>query len=551
MAARKDDLGSHHRAQVERLLAEGEIIAATAQANRWRAAEAAAVARKASDEAAAAAGEAKKSAAAAKGYAADAKRSADAADVSAGRARDSAVTARKAATAADRDADDAEASAAQAEFSATYARESARRADDAATQARASAIAAGKSKDEADKAASQAWSEVKRKREAEIAEAKRLAEALRKEQAEAAKKKKTPCIIPYNRDTVPPCVTQHDKYEVIFSRPDPELVKLIGKVAWEVSGAADIERCIKEPSWGGCAMAAAGVIPVGKVKLLGKAAEGVEDVAKGTRFGRAVPPCLRKPGKHSFPAGTRVLTGDGATRPIEDIRTGDTVLATDPGSGVTGARRVDATIYTPDDREFTDITLDRNSGGGSLTTTDSHPFWTENGKKWKDAAELTPADVLRTPDGGTAQIAGIRHWTGLAPAYNLTVAGLHTYYVLVGTAPVLVHNEEMCGINNFADNAYLYHVIETEQGPMEMMAGVSISGLEVTLSDIAVYGQGKMSRGSLGREGTALMLKEIRRNLLPSLRKQGYGGGTLRIAGVRVSGPVGHRPDLKFKIPEE
>ncbi|MFH8411336.1 hypothetical protein ACH4FX_42250 [Streptomyces sp. NPDC018019] len=85
-------------------------------------------------------------------------------------------------------------------------------------------------------------------------------------------------------------MTQHDKYEVIFTKPDPELVKLVGKAAWEVSGGADIERCIKEPSWGGCAMAAAGVIPLGKVKLLGKAAEGVEDVAKGTRFGKVVPP---------------------------------------------------------------------------------------------------------------------------------------------------------------------------------------------------------------------------------------------------------------------
>ncbi|MEU4210822.1 polymorphic toxin-type HINT domain-containing protein [Streptomyces sp. NPDC026206] len=435
-AARKDGLTDHHRAQIERLLAEGQIIAANAQVNRWRAAEAAAIASKASDEAATAASEAKKSADAAKGYAAMAQKSADAAAASSARASQSAATARNAAAAADRDADDAEASAMQAEFSAGYARESAARADYAAEDARASAVAAGKSKAEADAAAGQAWTEVKRKREAEIAEAKRLAEDQWKQQAEAEKKKKKTCIVPFNRDTVPPCMMAQDKYEIVFAKPDPELAKLVGKAAWELSGGADIERCIKEPTFGGCAMAAAGVLPIGKLKLLEKLTEGVEGIAKGTRWGNKATKCLT----NSFPAGTPVLMGNGTTRPIEQIELGDQVLATDPKSGVTGQRRVDATIYTPDDRDFTEITLAQNNGGGSLTTTDHHPFWAENDKQWKNAADLTPQDTLRTPDGDTAQIGSIRHWTGLAPAYNLTVNDLHTYYVLAGQTPVLVHN---------------------------------------------------------------------------------------------------------------
>ncbi len=434
-AARKDGLTAHHRAEIERLLAEGQIIATKAQANRWRAAEAAAKANKASAEAATAAGEAKKSAEAAKGYAADAQKYADAAAASSARASQSAATARNAAAAADRDADDAEASAAQAEFSASYARESAARADDAASQARVSAIAAGKSKDEADVAAGQAWAEVKRKRESEIAEAKRLAEEQRKKQAEAEKKRKKPCVVPFNRDTLPPCAYAQDKYEIILAKPDPELTKLVGKAAWELSGGADIEKCIKEPTFTGCAMAAAGVLPVGKLKLVKKAADGVEDVAKGTRWGRRMATCP----KNSFPAGTPVLMGNGTIRPIEQVELGDQVLATDPQTGVTGPRRVDATIYTPDDRDFTEITLDQKNAG-SLTTTDHHPFWTENGTQWKDAADLAPQDTLRTPDGGTAKIGNVRHWTGLAPAYNLTVNDLHAYYVLAGETPLLVHN---------------------------------------------------------------------------------------------------------------
>ncbi|MFD3940870.1 polymorphic toxin-type HINT domain-containing protein, partial [Streptomyces sp. NPDC058611] len=346
-----------------------------------------------------------------------------------------AVTARNAANSANRAADAAEASAAQAAFSANYARQSAKQADESARRARDSAVAAGKSKDEAEAAASQAWTDVKVKREAELAEAQRGAEELRKQQAEAEKNKKKPCIIPFNRDSLPPCALNRDDYEIVVGKPDAELVRLLGKVAWELSGAADIEKCIKEPSLGGCVMAAAGVLPIGKIKIAGKIYDGIQSVAKGTKYAK-LPPCV----KHSFPAGTRVLMGDRTTRSIDQLRIGDQVLATDPETGITGPRRVDATIYTPADREFTDVTLDRNNGGGQLTTTDHHPFWSESAKTWKNAADLTTQDTLRTPDGSAAQVSAVRHWTGLQPAYNLTVNDLHTYYVMAGTSAVLVHN---------------------------------------------------------------------------------------------------------------
>ncbi|GLV87892.1 hypothetical protein Slala03_75810 [Streptomyces lavendulae subsp. lavendulae] len=135
--------------------------------------------------------------------------------------------------------------------------------------------------------------------------------------------------------------------------------------------------------------------------------------------------------KRSFPAGTPVLMWDGGIRPIEQIKIGDQVLATDPDTGLTGPRRVDATIYTPDDREFTSLDTAEQQGAGSLTITDHHFFWSENDKKWKNASD---------PAGGPVRITGVRQWTGLQPAYNLTVNDLHTYYVLEVTAPVLVHN---------------------------------------------------------------------------------------------------------------
>jgi hypothetical protein len=185
-------------------------------------------------------------------------------------------------------------------------------------------------------------------------------------------------------------------------------------------------------------MAAVGALPVGKFKAAKKAADKLEELIKNTRAGWEAAKCGKKVSKDSFPAGTLVLMGDRTTRPIERVSAGDYVLATDPESGATGPRRVDATIYTPDDRDFTDITLSQSADGGSLTTTDHHPFWTENVKRWKNAADLTPQDVLRTADGAPARVNSIRQWDGPAPAYNLTVNDLHTYHVPAGA--VLVHN---------------------------------------------------------------------------------------------------------------
>jgi hypothetical protein len=47
---------------------------------------------------------------------------------------------------------------------------------------------------------------------------------------------------------------------------------------------------------------------------------------------------------------------------------------------------------------------------------------------------------LRTSDGGTAVVRANRPYDDYARTYNLTVKGLHTYYVLAGKTPVLVHN---------------------------------------------------------------------------------------------------------------
>ncbi|MCX4870844.1 polymorphic toxin-type HINT domain-containing protein [Streptomyces sp. NBC_00257] len=436
MAQRKDDLATIHLHEVERLLAEGSRIGAKARADAWLAAQAAALAKQAATEAAAASAEAKKSSDQAEQYAADAKKSADAASRSAEAAAASAATARAAADQADADAKAAESSASQAEFSAAYARNSAKQADDAADKARASATAAGKSETEANEAAKEAWKSTRALAEQEMQEEERRAEEARKAQEG---ERKPFCMdyamgrIPFVNTTI--CTDFFNQVKDVVT--DPETYKAI---VWELSGLADIKACVEKPTALDCTMAVVGITPLGKLKLIAKIDKGIEAIKAGRAVRRTVS-CLTG-AAHSFPAGTNILMADGTSRPIEQIRTGDRVTATDPTTGETGSRRVTRTIHTPDDRNFTDVTL---ADGSTLTSTSHHPYWSENAQEWKDASSLKSGDVLRTPQNSRAVIAGTRDWQSLQDAFDLTVDDLHTYYVSTSATSVLVHNtDEVC-----------------------------------------------------------------------------------------------------------
>ncbi|MGW8880716.1 RICIN domain-containing protein [Streptomyces mirabilis] len=142
--------------------------------------------------------------------------------------------------------------------------------------------------------------------------------------------------------------------------------------------------------------------------------------------------------RNSFPGTTRVLMGDGTTKPIEDVRIGDVALATDPETGRTEGHTVTRTIYTPDDTDFADITI--NIGKAQITATQHHPFWSPSAHRWIDAGDLKPGQTLRTNNSETVTVVRVHHFHRLHSAYNLTVDNLHTYYVVAGDTPVLVHN---------------------------------------------------------------------------------------------------------------
>ncbi|MET9601988.1 polymorphic toxin-type HINT domain-containing protein [Streptomyces sp. NPDC006459] len=152
-------------------------------------------------------------------------------------------------------------------------------------------------------------------------------------------------------------------------------------------------------------------------------------------------------GCDSFVPGTNVQLADGTTKPIEKLVVGDEVRSTDPETGETGGKAVTANIYTEDDKRYTDLSIQTSDGVKTITTTDHHPFWSESDQAWKDAGDLKPGENLRTDDGASVAVSAIHTYEALNETYNLTVADLHTYYVLAGATPVLVHN---CGLHDLA-----------------------------------------------------------------------------------------------------
>lgn len=154
------------------------------------------------------------------------------------------------------------------------------------------------------------------------------------------------------------------------------------------------------------------------------------------------------PIKHSFPPGTLVLMADGSTKPIEQIQLGDTVLATDPETGESGARQVTATWVHDDEPERTELTVDTDGKAGNatatITATDWHPFWVVDLQRWVPIADVQVGSTLQSSGNSGVVVEAVRQFDGQGSVYDLTVDGVHTYHVISGDVAVLVHN---CGDN--------------------------------------------------------------------------------------------------------
>ncbi|MFE3599992.1 polymorphic toxin-type HINT domain-containing protein [Streptomyces sp. NPDC059142] len=160
--------------------------------------------------------------------------------------------------------------------------------------------------------------------------------------------------------------------------------------------------------------------------------------------------CVGCKSPNSLLPKTEVLLADGTRKKIADVEVGDRVLATDPKTGETVAKPVTAEIIGKGAKNLVRVTIDLDGKKGgrtaSLTATDKHPFWVPELDEWINTRDLHSGQWLRTSSGTHIQITAIKTWTQPATVHNLTVADIHTYYVLAGATPVLVHNSNGCGV---------------------------------------------------------------------------------------------------------
>jgi hypothetical protein len=192
----------------------------------------------------------------------------------------------------------------------------------------------------------------------------------------------------------------------------------------------------------------------------GKKAAGAKPKGRGSKGSKsdaaqgAACPIQPKAGKpQSFVAGTQVVMADGSTKNIEDVKVGDEVLATDVETGDTRSREITDTRSNKGDKHLVTLTVDPDgkagkAKSGKVTSTAAHLYWLPDYGKWVEAGELEVGTWLVTAAGNWVQVTEVTDSNRDVRVYNLTVEGVHSYYVETNGTALLVHNatpKKKCG----------------------------------------------------------------------------------------------------------
>jgi hypothetical protein len=130
---------------------------------------------------------------------------------------------------------------------------------------------------------------------------------------------------------------------------------------------------------------------------------------------------------------------DRTTKPIDQVKVGDRVLATDPVTGKMSGRPVTA-VLIHHDNDLVDLIVKDPSGRTTvLHTTMSHPVWDKNRRAFVETGRLSPGDVLQDLHTRLTVVATVP-LIGGQNMYDLSVSAVHTFHVESGSASVLVHN---------------------------------------------------------------------------------------------------------------
>jgi hypothetical protein len=133
---------------------------------------------------------------------------------------------------------------------------------------------------------------------------------------------------------------------------------------------------------------------------------------------------------------------DGSSKAVQRLKVGDQVRTTDPVTGGTVVAGI-TRLYLNDDSQLEDLVVRDPAGHEStLHTTRHHLFWDDTSGGWADAEALAPGDRLHSATGDPVVVEAVEAVFGHEWMYDLTVDGVHTFYVIVGGDALLVHN---CG----------------------------------------------------------------------------------------------------------
>ncbi|GAA4850841.1 hypothetical protein GCM10023221_32890 [Luteimicrobium xylanilyticum] len=214
-----------------------------------------------------------------------------------------------------------------------------------------------------------------------------------------------------------------------------------GKRTWAQAGVAVASAALSTLGLGTAARAATGISKTALSAGARQSATGLKNLGtSGLQDGATgldrQPVCKVSFGT-CFTAGTLIHTPHG-DRPIETLRAGDQVYCYDQTTSATTVETVEET-FERTTRTLIHLTI----AGHVLTTTPEHPFMVHE-LGWIQATDLHPGDHLITADERHATVDAIETKTADASdavtVYNLHVHTHHTYYVLAGNHPVLVHN---------------------------------------------------------------------------------------------------------------
>jgi hypothetical protein len=146
-------------------------------------------------------------------------------------------------------------------------------------------------------------------------------------------------------------------------------------------------------------------------------------------------------GGESFTSATDVQLANGTEVPIDDVKIGDLVLATNVTTGKVESEPV-TRLWVSDDHDLMNLVVKTLTGESTVHTTEHHLFWDLTTHKWTEADLLGAGDQLETSNGVIASVVSEIDISGSANMWDLTVGSDHDFYVQLSdsTSAVLVHN---------------------------------------------------------------------------------------------------------------